>query len=117
MAFGDDYVDIGMLKMCGRGVAMGNVKVRIYALSPAAVLALGIYFIIPVMCICGINRNLAVRAADASGGPDHPTGFFSGKSGPVYIFPLKLHQGSAAYDQQIRPFSGQKGIPLSKADF
>ena len=24
MAFGDDYVDIGMLKMCGRGVAMGN---------------------------------------------------------------------------------------------
>ena len=24
VAFGDDYADIGMLKMCGIGVAMGN---------------------------------------------------------------------------------------------
>ena len=24
MAFGDDYVDIGMLKLCGLGIAMGN---------------------------------------------------------------------------------------------
>lgn len=24
IAFGDDYVDIGMLKVCGIGVAMGN---------------------------------------------------------------------------------------------
>lgn len=24
MAFGDDYVDIGMLRLCGKGVAMGN---------------------------------------------------------------------------------------------
>lgn len=24
IAFGDDYVDIGMLKLCGKGVAMGN---------------------------------------------------------------------------------------------
>ena len=24
IAFGDDYVDIGMLKLCGTGVAMGN---------------------------------------------------------------------------------------------
>lgn len=24
IAFGDDYVDIGMLKLCGVGVAMGN---------------------------------------------------------------------------------------------
>ena len=24
IAFGDDYVDIGMLKLCGCGVAMGN---------------------------------------------------------------------------------------------
>ena len=23
-AFGDDYVDIGMLKLCGLGIAMGN---------------------------------------------------------------------------------------------
>lgn len=24
MAFGDDYVDIGMLRLCGKGIAMGN---------------------------------------------------------------------------------------------
>ena len=24
MAFGDDYVDIGMLKLCGLGIAIGN---------------------------------------------------------------------------------------------
>ncbi len=24
MAFGDDYADIGMLKLCGKGIAMGN---------------------------------------------------------------------------------------------
>ena len=24
IAFGDDYADIGMLKLCGKGVAMGN---------------------------------------------------------------------------------------------
>ena len=24
IAFGDDYADIGMLKMCGLGIAMGN---------------------------------------------------------------------------------------------
>ncbi|MBD5520522.1 MAG: HAD hydrolase family protein [Lachnospiraceae bacterium] len=24
IAFGDDYADIGMLKLCGRGIAMGN---------------------------------------------------------------------------------------------
>ena len=24
IAFGDDYVDIGMLEVCGKGVAMGN---------------------------------------------------------------------------------------------
>ena len=24
IAFGDDYADIGMLKLCGKGIAMGN---------------------------------------------------------------------------------------------
>lgn len=24
MAFGDDYADVGMLRLCGRGIAMGN---------------------------------------------------------------------------------------------
>ena len=31
IAFGDDYVDIGMLEVCGKGVAMGNAQPEVKA--------------------------------------------------------------------------------------
>lgn len=33
MAFGDDFVDIGMLKLCGKGVAMGNAVSDVKAIA------------------------------------------------------------------------------------
>lgn len=38
VAFGDDYADIGMLKLCGRGIAMGNA---IDAVKEAADIVIG----------------------------------------------------------------------------
>ena len=37
MAFGDDYADIGMLKLCGRGVAMGNALDEVKAAADVTI--------------------------------------------------------------------------------
>ena len=39
LAFGDDYVDIGMLKMCGTGVAMGNAVQEVKDIADAITLS------------------------------------------------------------------------------
>lgn len=33
MSFGDDYADIGMLKLCGKGIAMGNAIEEVKSVS------------------------------------------------------------------------------------
>ena len=33
MAFGDDFADIGMLKLCGKGIAMGNAIEEVKAIA------------------------------------------------------------------------------------
>lgn len=37
IAFGDDYADIGMLKLCGVGVAMGNAIEEVKAISDCVI--------------------------------------------------------------------------------
>ena len=41
VAFGDDYADIGMLKLCGVGVAMGNVIQEVKDIADAITLSNG----------------------------------------------------------------------------
>ena len=37
IAFGDDYADIGMLKLAGRGVAMGNAVEEVKAIADVVI--------------------------------------------------------------------------------
>ena len=37
IAFGDDYADIGMLKLCGAGVAMGNAIDEVKAIADCVI--------------------------------------------------------------------------------
>lgn len=39
VAFGDDYADIGMLKLCGIGVAMGNAIQEVKDIADAITLS------------------------------------------------------------------------------
>lgn len=36
-AFGDDYADIGMLRLCGKGIAMGNAIAEVKAIADAII--------------------------------------------------------------------------------
>ena len=37
IAFGDDFADIGMLKLCGTGIAMGNAIPEVKAAADAVI--------------------------------------------------------------------------------